>query len=118
MEKNYSLKSIRTAPSTDFLSVTASIFLGARRVGTLSTCPDTEVMEFDFALPTDRIVFESFISDWWGREDRSEHFDPPELAMQARYPDCQPALEIKMRCWVRSIVRPAAKEKTLSLAAA
>jgi hypothetical protein len=65
MEKLYTLRSIRIAPSTDYLSVTASLFLGARRVGTLSTCPDTEAMEFDFALPTDRIVFESFITAWW-----------------------------------------------------
>jgi hypothetical protein len=118
MEKLYTLRSIRIAPSTDYLSVTASLFLGARRVGTLSTCPDTEAIELAFALPTDRLVFESFITAWWEREDRTVHFDLTERAMHDRYPDCQPALMIKMRCWVRSIVRPAAKKNPLSLAAA
>ena len=120
MEKLYTLRSIRLAPTTDYLSVSASIFLDARRVGALSTCPDTEAIEIDFALPTDCIVFESFITDWWEREDRTMHFDLAERAMHARYPDCQPALVIKMRCWVRSIVRPAAitKKSPISLAAA
>lgn len=118
MEKNYSLKSIRTNPSTDFLSVTASIFLGQRRIGAIRTSPDTEVIEFFFSFAIDRIVFESFITDWWVKEDRSMHFDLNELAMHARYQDCQPALEIKMRCWVRSIVRPSTNTRVRPVLAA
>lgn len=63
MEKHYHLKAIQTNDSDEFFSVAAAIYLGERRIGALHTCPDTKEMEFEFALPMDRLVFEHFISD-------------------------------------------------------
>ena len=106
MEKHYRLKTVQKSHTCDFLNVSANVFLGERRIGSLHTCPDTEAMEFEFPLLTDRIVFEAFIAEWWGRADRSAFYDLPTLAMLAQNPSLQIALATKMQCWVKSIVSP------------
>lgn len=106
MEKHYRLKAIQKHYSNDFFSVAAAIYLGERHIGALHTCPDKKEIEFEFALPMDRLVFENFISDWWNRADRSVHYGLTELAMIQAYPASHPPLSVKLRCWVKAIVLP------------
>lgn len=110
MEKQYQLRSVRRHRTCGFLSITASLYLGRRRVGHLKTCSDTETFIIEFNLPTDRIVFENFLDDWWSREDRSIHFGLLEKAINSMSPSYNPAMTVKLRCWVRSMVGYAASE--------
>lgn len=105
MEKQYRLKTVQKNRSTDFLSVAASIYLGERHIGALHSCPDTGEIEFEFALPMDRLVFENFITHWWESADHSVYFGMTELAMIRAHSTFHPSLSIKMRCWVKSIIR-------------
>ena len=119
MEKLYHLKDIQQDRHTDFLCIAASIYLGKRHIGALRTCPDTKAIEFDFALPTDRIVFENFISTWWGRGDRTVHYGLADTAVKHQHPDYQVTLAVKMKCWIKSVVSPVMNDaEAVAMAAA
>ena len=106
MEKQYHLRSIKHNRTSDYLSVSASLYLEHRRIGSLRTCPDTEAFLIDFELPTDRIVFEIFLVDWWGRHDRTAHFGLIEKTIKSATPSYDPPMTVKLRCWIKSLVEP------------
>jgi hypothetical protein len=106
MEKQYHLRSIKHNRTSDYLSVSASLYLEHRRIGSLKTCPDTEAFIIDFELPTDRIVFENFLVDWWSRNDRTAHFGLIEKTIKSATPSYGPPMTVKLRCWIKSLVEP------------
>lgn len=106
MEKQYHLRSIKHNRSSDYLSVSASLYLGHRRIGVLKTCADTEAFIFDFEFPAERVIFENFVTDWWNSADRTIYFGLTEKTIQSANPSYDPSMAVKLCCWIKAMVMP------------
>ena len=111
MEKVYTLRNVRKFPYLDGIGVSATIYLDRRRVGTVTDHPDDGMMRFEFALFTDRIVFEKYIEAWWAEAGGNVVCDPATLEFAHNNSSFVPSLQIKMNLWLKSVMNELASKK-------
>jgi hypothetical protein len=104
MEKSYNLRNIRTVPGVDGTSVSAAIYLGHRRIGTVHDDFDGGTVRFEFDLFTDRIVFEQYVEAWWASARKDIAYDAVTAEFAYNDPSFVPSLQARMRYWVASMV--------------
>lgn len=104
MDNQYSVRGIRKTKDFDRINLTATIYLGHRQVGSIKDCRDSGRPIFTFELGNDRIVFEAFVNNWWGRVNQYAFYDPTTLELAHSNPHFTPLMHSKMRYWVASIV--------------
>jgi hypothetical protein len=104
MEKSYSLRNVRAASGPDEDGVSATIYLGHRRIGAIHDDFDGGTVRFEFDLFTDRIVFEQYVEHWWTGARKDGEYDPVTAEFAHNDPAFVPSLQAKMRYWMKSMV--------------
>ncbi len=111
MEKVYTLRNVRTFPGLDGIGVSATIYLGHRRVGTVRDHSDDSTVRFEFDLFTDRIVFEQYVENWWAAAGKDVVYDSVTAEFVYHNPAFVPSLQAKMKYWMKSFVNGLASAK-------
>lgn len=104
MEKSYNLRNVRTAPALDGAGLSATIYLGHRRIGAVHDHFDDGNMRFEFGLFTDRIVFEQYVETWWTSAGRDATCGLVAAEYACDDPSFVPSLQAKMGYWMKSMV--------------
>lgn len=116
MEKSYKVRGLRRLRTCWGERIVATIHLDKRQIGTLKDCPDSGKSIFDFPLQTDKIVFESFINQWWSGIKPFDLYEQNACELAAQLPAYSPPIAEKMRYWVKSVIAAAEAER-LAIAA-
>lgn len=116
MEKLYRVRGVRRQRCSWGECVRATIYLDNRQIGELKDCPDSGKPTFEFPLQTDRIVFESFINQWWTGIKPMEHYHANGLELASQFQTYSPSMPEKMRYWITASIT-AAEADRMKLAA-
>jgi hypothetical protein len=117
MEKLYNVKGVRRTKAFGDTCISATICLGGRPIGSVTDSADTGKPTFEFSLPLDRVMFETFINQWWERTNPLQLYSLEAIAMLAQNPAYVPTLTAKMRYWVQSVAYPSEADRPFKAAA-